>query len=58
MGHETFESMLNRLVKVRDSGAYRTDPEHQEARLASLESIVQAMLERLRDERAVTGLSF
>lgn len=43
MEYETFESMLNRLVETRDG--------NDRERLESLESIIQALLERLRDMR-------
>jgi hypothetical protein len=45
---ETFEDLLNRLCDARDA-EYRTDPDRDEARLNSLESVVQTMLEKLRD---------
>lgn len=48
MGHESYADLLTRLVDARDY-QYRTDPERNEARLQSLESIVQSMLEKLRD---------
>lgn len=49
MGHETYHSMLERLVEVRD-GDYRSDPERHEARLNVIEGIMQTMLEKLRDK--------
>lgn len=49
MGHESYEDMLTRLVDVRDAD-YRSDPERHAARLDSLESIMQSMLEKLRDK--------
>ena len=50
MGHETYASMLDQLVEARDSGHYRSDPERNEARVNAMESILQTMLEKLRDE--------
>ena len=49
MGHETYQNMLGRLVSVRD-GDYRSDPDRHEARLDAMESILQSMLEKLRDQ--------
>lgn len=61
MGHETYAQMIERLVEVRD-GDYRSDPERHEARLDSLESIMLALLERLRDQHeapaAPIGVAF
>lgn len=45
---ESFDDLLNRLVEVRDA-TYRSDPDRDAMRLDSLESIVQTMLEKLRD---------
>lgn len=49
MGHETYQEMLDRLVGVRDR-EYRSDPERDEARRHSIESVMQSLLEKLRDE--------
>ena len=46
----TWESLLEALVKCRDSRAFRSDPEHDKARRDNLEFIVQCMLEKMRDE--------
>ena len=49
MGHETYRDMLDRLVRSRDL----TDPA---LRFEAIESILQAMLERLRDaEETIDG---
>jgi hypothetical protein len=45
---QSFEDLLNELIAIRD-GDYRSDPERNEARLRSLESIMQTVLEKLRD---------
>ena len=45
----TWESLLNALVEVRNRD-YRSDPERAEAMLDALDTIVQTMLEKLRDE--------
>lgn len=50
MGHESFGDLLNRLVDIRDDGEYRSDPERDAARLNNLESIMQSVLEILRDK--------
>jgi hypothetical protein len=47
----SWESLLRSLVEVRD-GLYRSEPDRDEARRDNLEWIVQAMLEKLRDEAA------
>jgi hypothetical protein len=49
MGYETYQELLDRLCEVRD-GNYFTDPDRDAARFASLESIMQALLEKLRHE--------
>jgi hypothetical protein len=49
MGYATYQEMLDRLCEIRD-GDYRSDPERDAARFASLESIMQALLEKLRHE--------
>lgn len=49
MGHETFQSMLDRLVEIRDA-EYRNDPDRTAARIDSMESILQSILEKLRDQ--------
>lgn len=50
MGHPTFGELLNMLVTIRDRRDYRDDPERDEARFNAMESIMQSMLEKLRDE--------
>jgi hypothetical protein len=45
-----WETLLNALVDCRDSDAYRSVPEHDQARRDNLEWIVQRMLEKLRDQ--------
>ena len=49
MGYATYQDLLDSLVYVRDVD-YRSDPERAEARFNSLESIMQALLEKLRHE--------
>lgn len=49
MGYATYQELLDRLYEVR-STEYRSDPERDEARFNSLESIMQALLEKLRHE--------
>jgi len=48
MGHETWEELLSRFVEVRDA-QYHNDNEMAAARIESMESTLQAMLEKLRD---------
>ncbi len=43
-----FSTLLQQLVDVRDA-EYRSEPERYDARLNSMEGILQAMLELLRD---------
>jgi hypothetical protein len=44
MEHESYESMLERLVVARDFASLGD-------RIRAIDSILQAMLERLRDEK-------
>lgn len=55
MGHETWENMLGRLVELRDR-QFRSDPDRFEARVDCMESILQAMLEKLRDAGEFRGV--
>jgi hypothetical protein len=48
MEHETYQQILDVLVAVCDSD-HRSEPERQEALLSAMESVLQAMLEKLRD---------
>jgi len=48
MNH-SFNELLMQFIYVRDYEDYRSDPEREKARLESLESTVQGMLELLRD---------
>lgn len=45
---QSFEDLLEQLVDARDA-KYRDEPERDEARLRTLESVMQTMLEKLRD---------
>jgi hypothetical protein len=51
MGHPTYEQLLEMLVDARDAD-YRSDPERDAARFNRMESILQSMLEKLRDDEA------
>ena len=46
---QTYADLLDQLIDVRDC-QYPTDPERDEARLKILESVVQTMLEKLRNQ--------
>lgn len=45
----TFEALLDQLVDFRDR-QFRSEPERDRARIENFESILQAMLEKLRDQ--------
>jgi len=45
----TFSSLLDSFIAVRDA-EYRDDIERDEARIQSIESTIQAMLELMRDK--------
>ena len=45
----TFGSLLESYIAIRDA-EYRSDPEEASARIESMESTIQAMLELLRDK--------
>lgn len=49
MGHATYRELIEQLVAARD-GDYRSDPERHEARFAAMDSILLALLEKLRDK--------
>lgn len=47
---QSFGDLLDDLVEFRDSAhRFRNDPDREEARMRLLESIIQTMLEKLRD---------
>ena len=48
MGHETYQNMLDRLVWVREA-KYASDPDRADTMIECMESILQTMLEKLRD---------
>jgi hypothetical protein len=45
----TYASLLNVLVEFRDR-QFRNEPDREEARIDMLESTLQAVLEKLRDQ--------
>lgn len=51
MGHESYESMLERLVESRggEYAMYISHPSKLLERIEALDSILMALLERLRD---------
>lgn len=49
MGHATYQELIEQLVAARD-GDYRSDPERNDARFAAMDSILLAVLEKLRDQ--------
>lgn len=54
MGPPTWDDLLQMLVEARD-GTYRDDPERDAARLATVGSVMQSMLEKLRDKAFSEG---
>jgi len=45
----SYSSLLDMLIEARDAD-YRSDPERNEARLNMIESVMQTLLEKLRDQ--------
>jgi hypothetical protein len=49
MGHATYGALIEQLVAARDAD-YRADPDRQEAMLNAYDSVLLALLEKLRDQ--------
>lgn len=50
MDHPSWYYLLKQLVATRDANDYRSEPDRNEARLDMIESILQSVLEKLRDQ--------